>query len=169
MKTKNGFWTVAVIKSNSAFLIKYNYEKFFSKLLTGRILEFFIPYIQCGTRKILILPNYLCFQATNDFDFIKWKQYETFIKNFFFSDEDKSLVKISDEEIENFKRKVELFKQKKEFTLIEENTFVRIKEGIFSGYFGVVKRIDKNKKRAIVLLENFRVQISVPLTYLDYV
>jgi hypothetical protein len=167
-KNNSEFWSVAIIKSNSAFLIKWNYERYFKKVLDGQIKEFYIPYIEYGSRKYLILPNYLCFKLTSDFDFKMWRLKESLICGYFFEDEEEGkLARIPDEEIERFKRNVELYKMKKESLFLEENNFVRIKEGVFMGYFGVIKKIDLERKRALILLEKFNVSLWIPIQYLE--
>jgi len=159
------FWSAAFIKANTAFLIKQRYERFLRPFIRGRLEEFFIPFVTFGSRKVLLCPNYIFFKIEEDFDYILWKAKEPFIKKFFFNGEGK-LYQIPDYEIEKFKENC----SKYSITcsgILEEGKFVRITKGVFAGFLGVIKKIDRKKDKVFVMLENFKVSIWIGMESLE--
>lgn len=166
-KEEFSFWSVAMIRSYSHFLIKRNYEVYFSRWLPG-IVEFYIPYIESEYgRKIILYSDYLFFKVNNSFDFREWKNKEVFLKSFFLDVSKEKLYRIPKEEMDNFMQKVQEYILAKKFQQKElvVNKVVLVKKGFFAGSYGIVK--DVREKEVKVLLEDFKVSVWIKKDYLE--
>lgn len=140
-------WVVAKVRSYSQFLIKRNYELFFSDIV--KVDEFFFPYCQLGKKYVLLLEDYLFIKVFKESlgNLDVWRKFERNFK-YFFTNSENTYFFISDVEMENFKRKSAEYMRTKYLKEPENlvGKIAYIKSGVLSGLIGHVREVFKNGK-----------------------